>query len=108
VTYALTDLQETTFEYISTDSHATVFSSERKWITKILKLHDQFPEEVQIINLEKGNKSILAHIPRSQIGIKIKTPRKPCEISQEKMEKLKENMKKVGQNNKKKNKKEVN
>lgn len=89
----MADLIETSIEYITIDKHATFCSGERKWINKINKLHEQYPEEVQIVvHPENNDGIILAHIPKS--WLKVSPPRK-VNITEERRAELSERMKKA-------------
>lgn len=70
----MADFKETCVEYIDADPHATFCSAERKWINKILKLKESYPDEVDIREYpENNNGNILAHVPKS--WLKISPPR---------------------------------
>lgn len=89
----MADLIETSIEYVTIDKHATFCSGERKWINKINKLHEQYPEEVQIVIPPENNDGIiLAHIPKS--WLKVSPPRK-VNITEERRAELSERMKKA-------------
>lgn len=71
----MADFNETACDYYSCDRHATFCSSETKWINKIRKLHDQYPDEVEItVQPEDNQGMILVHIPKSWFNIR--PPRK--------------------------------
>ena len=71
----MADFKETCVEYLDADPHATFFSAERKWVNKILKLKEAYPDEVDIREYpENNNGNILAHIPKS--WLKISPPKK--------------------------------
>lgn len=71
----MADFKETTLEYLDADGYATFCSSETKWINKINKLHEQYPNEVQIISSPEDNYgTILAHVPKS--WFKLSPPKK--------------------------------
>jgi hypothetical protein len=71
----MSNFNETACDYLSCDKHATFCSSEIKWINKILKLAEQYPDEVEIQVLPENNQGmILAHIPKR--WFKIAPPRK--------------------------------
>lgn len=53
--------QENTIEWIRNSDTATVTFSQGRFITKIEKLAEKYPDEVQIVHRNKG--SIVAHIP---------------------------------------------
>ena len=66
----MADFKETCVEYLDVDPHATFCSAERKWINKILKLKETYPDEVDIREYpENNNGNILAHIPKSWLKI---------------------------------------
>ena len=70
----MADFKETCINYLNVDDHATFCSSERKWISKLLRLHEQRPGEVQIIADPEDNDGVLlAHIPKS--WVKVSPPR---------------------------------
>ena len=71
----MTDFKETALNYLDVEKYATFCSSERKWINKINRLHEQYPNDVQIIHDAESNYGmILAHIPKS--WFKISPPKK--------------------------------
>lgn len=66
----MADFKETCVEYLDADDHATFFSSERKWINKLLKLKEEYPDEVDIREYPEDNHGvILAHIPKKWMKI---------------------------------------
>ena len=68
------DFKETCVEYLDVDAHATFCSAERKWINKIIKLKESYPDEVDVRKYPEDNDgNILAHIPKS--WLKISPPR---------------------------------
>lgn len=71
----MTDFKETAVGYLDVDDRATFSSSERKWINKILKLRESYPDDVQIEYMPEDNHGmLLAHIPKS--WLKINPPHK--------------------------------
>lgn len=71
----MAELKETNIDIISTDEQATISSSERKYINKILKLHESNPAEVKVIIAPEDNHGVIvANIPKSYI--KVPPPRK--------------------------------
>ena len=69
------DFRETGIEYISCDDHATFFSSETKWINKLLSLKENNPDLIQITHYpEENDGAIVAHVPKS--WLKISPPKK--------------------------------
>lgn len=71
----MTDYKETAVGYLDVDDHAIFSSSERKWINKILKLRESYPDDVKIEYLPEDNHGmLLAHIPKS--WLKINPPHK--------------------------------
>lgn len=66
---------ETGFEYLIENDYATVWSSERKWINKIIKLQQEHPNNVDIKYYPENNHgTILAHVPKN--WLKVSPPRK--------------------------------
>lgn len=71
----MADFKETCIEYIDIDKHATFCSSERKWINKIYKLKEKYPNEVHIeVSEEDNDGMIVASVPKS--WMKISPPKK--------------------------------
>lgn len=71
----MTDLKETSVDFLNVDKYATFCSSETKWINKILKLHESHPNEVEIEYAPEDNDGMLvAHVPKN--WLKISPPRK--------------------------------
>ena len=70
----MADFKETCITYVGEDKTAIFCSSERKWISKIIKLHKQRPDEIKIIRRPEDNFGMLyAEIPKN--FIKISPPR---------------------------------
>ena len=89
----MADFKETCVEYIDLDKHATFCSSERKWINKIIRLHQSHPEEVEIICVPEDNEGvILAHIPKSWLKI---SPPKKMNLTEEQKAERAERMRKM-------------
>lgn len=74
-------LQENVIEFLRNQKTASVTFVQGKYVSKIRKLAEQFPEQCQIIADKDG--VIFAHIPTN--WVKISTPKK---ISEEQREKL--------------------
>ena len=66
------DFRETSIEYLSCNDHATLYSSEAKWMRKIKQLQSDYPDSVQIMN--ETSESMVVHIPKS--WLKVTPPRK--------------------------------
>lgn len=67
-------MKETSFEYIDENQYGTFCSSERKWINKILALHEKYPDKIQIRYWPEDNHGvILAYVPKK--WFKISPPR---------------------------------
>ena len=80
-------MTENVIEWIRNSPMATVTFCQGKYITKIRKLAERFPEECEIV-AENEDGSILAHIPTK--WIKINNTRR--ELSDEEREQLAERM----------------
>lgn len=63
-------LTENVFEWITGDKTATVTLSQKKYISKVKKLAEKFPDDVQIM-FENSDGSIVAHLPLSSIKLNI-------------------------------------
>lgn len=64
----MADERENAIEWINGQSRVTVTLSQGRYISKIKKLAEKFPEEVEIIK-ENADGTILAHIPLNYIKI---------------------------------------
>lgn len=62
------NMNENVIEFLRNEPVATVTFSQGKYITKIRKLAEKFPEECQITHENKDG-SIVAHIPTKWIKI---------------------------------------
>ena len=80
---------ENVIEWIENDKIATITLSQKRHITKIRKLAEEHPEEVQILH-NNADGSICAHIPVSYIKFN-----KPQVVSEERKEKARELMNKL-------------
>ena len=80
-------MTDNVIEWLRNSPTATVTFCQGKYITKIRKLAERFPDECEIL-AENEDGSILAHIPVK--WIKINNPRR--EISDEEREELAERM----------------
>ena len=70
----MADFKETCVDYLDVDPHATFCSAERRWVNKILKLKESYPDEVDIRYYPENNDGIIvAHIPKK--WLKISPPR---------------------------------
>lgn len=66
----MADFKETCIDYLDVDKYATFCSSERKWINKIYKLKEKYPNEVTIEVSEQDNEGmIVASIPKSWMKV---------------------------------------
>lgn len=71
----MTDFKETCINWLASEPNATFCSEESKWINKIKKLHDEYPDEVKItVDPEKNHGVLLADVPKT--WIKVSPPRK--------------------------------
>lgn len=81
----MADFKETAFDYLDVDDKATFCSSERRWINKMIKLSEKFPDEVKIDRMPEDNGGvILAHLPKNWLKI---SPPKKVNLSEEEREK---------------------
>lgn len=77
----MSDLKETTTNTINGDKYFTMSSSEQKWINKINKLHDKYPDEVKITNVDPDG-TIMAELPITYF--KVSHPKVMSEESKQK------------------------
>lgn len=74
-------MNETAFDYLSCDNHATFSTSEPKWIKKLTTLAKTHPDEVQIIYTPEQNEGMLyAHVPKTWLKV---TPPKKMTLTDE-------------------------
>jgi len=78
--------KETCYAHWSENTYGTISSSERKWINKIHKLKEKYPDEVEIRHINYDG-SIVARIPHSWFKI---SPHRKKKISDEDKAKIRE------------------
>lgn len=83
------DLKENAIEFYKGDKRATVSFSQGKYISRIKKLKEKYPDEVEIV-AENSDGSLYAHIPTKWIKIN-----PPQQISEERKIELAERMAKL-------------
>lgn len=70
----MAEIRETCIDTTNEVDYATVCSSEQKWINKIKKLHEEHPNEVQILYSPEDNQGVVvAHVPKT--WMKLSPPR---------------------------------
>lgn len=82
----MADLRENSIEFYADDKTATVSFTQGRYITRIRKLAEKYPDECQI-TAENKDGSIVAHIPTKWVRV---SP--PKQISEETKEKLAEQL----------------
>lgn len=83
-------MKETCFDYLDCDKYGVFSSDERKWIAKINKLKEQFPDCVVIKRTPEENDGMLiAHLPKEWMKI---TPPRKVNITEERRAVLIERM----------------
>lgn len=80
-------MNENVIEWLTNDSEVTVTLSQRKYITKVKKLQEKYPDEVRIV-VENKDGSVVAKLPIKYI--KISAPRK---VSEEQRDQARERLK---------------
>lgn len=80
------DLKENAIEFYKGDKRATVSFSQGKYISRIKKLKEKYPDEVEIV-AENPDGSLYAHIPTKWVKIN-----PPKEISEEQKQAMIENL----------------
>lgn len=78
--------QENVIEFLKDAKTATVTFSQGRYISKIKKLAEKYPDEVEIISVNKN--SIMAHIPVKAIKISIIEARERTEEEIERSKKI--------------------
>jgi hypothetical protein len=64
----MSELRENAIEWINGQDKVTVTLSQGRYISKVKRLADKFPEEVEIVK-ENEDGTLLAHIPLNYIKI---------------------------------------
>src|SRR5574344_46274 len=64
----MSELRENAIEWINGQDKVTVTLSQGRYISKVKRLADKFPEEVEIVE-ENEDGTLLAHIPLNYIKI---------------------------------------
>ena len=71
----MADAKETCFDYLDVDDRAVFSTSERKWITRIMKLKEKYPDHVDIrCSPEENYGELVACVPKN--WFKLSPPRK--------------------------------
>ena len=79
-------MTENVIEWITNEERATVTFSQGRFKTRIRKLAEEYPDEIEIA-AENKDGSICAHIPTSWVRI---TPPKKHEATEEEKERLRQ------------------
>ena len=74
----MSDFKENVLEWITNESIVTATITQGRTITKIKRLAERFPDEVEIIHTNSDG-SILAHLPLRAIKINLTTKRELTE-----------------------------
>ena len=82
---------ENVIEWITNDKTVTVTLSQRKYITKVRKLAEKFPDEVEFL-YENKDGSVLVKLPLRAIKINLTEKR---ELTEEQLEAMRERMRKM-------------
>lgn len=91
-------MRETGFDYVVEDDHATIWSTEKKWINKIINLQQEHPNDVKIIHRpEDNNGMIYAHVPQNWFKL---SPPKRVNMTEEQKAAAAERLKAIRQNQK--------
>ena len=83
---------ENVIEFLRNSKIATITFSQPRYVTKIKKLANDFPEEVQLLH-ENQDGSVVAHIPTSYVKIS-----RPREYTEEQRAVMAERLKNVKKN----------
>lgn len=82
------NMTENVIEWINGDENVTVTLSQRKYISKVKKLAEKFPDEVEIVYTNTDG-SIVCHLPLRAIKINL-TPKR--ELTEEQKEIMRERL----------------
>jgi len=86
----LADAKETCFDYLDVDDHAVFSTSERKWITRIMKLKEKYPDHVDIrCDPEENYGELVAYVPKNWFKL---SPPRQLNYTDEQREALMERM----------------
>lgn len=66
------NFKETSIDYLTCDNYAVFYSGETKWINKMRRYAEQYPNEVCI--QQDNDWGLIAHVPRN--WMKVAPPRK--------------------------------
>lgn len=70
----MSDFKETCVNHVAPDNFISFCSSEKKWINKVMRLHEKHPDKVKIIHAAEDNYGVLcADLPSN--WLKISPPR---------------------------------
>lgn len=90
------DIRETSIDKIQGESIVTVYTTENKYVNKLNKLHMDYPDLVQLKEVEDG---IIAKVPSD--WFKFVSPKRSANASEEQKQKMKERMAKARESRKK-------
>lgn len=86
----MSDFHETALNYLVEDEHMTFCTCERKWINKINKFKEEYPDDVEITDYPESNYGyMVVHLPKSWFTIRV--PRK-VELSEEEKQRRSERL----------------
>jgi hypothetical protein len=73
------NMRETSADYTVGNDFMTFYSAEPKWVSKVKKWKEKFPDDIDI-RCENSDGSIVVHFPKSWFKI---SPKKQCNLSDE-------------------------
>lgn len=89
--------RETAMEYLTDEKHGTFCSSEDKWIRKIRKWKEEYPEQVTITHEPVDPEDcLIAHLPKGWFAVR---PPKKMKLTEEQKRQASERMKAMNANN---------
>ena len=95
----MADIKETAWDFIQGEKTGTFYSGQQKWIKKIHKYKEKYPDQIDIIHINSDG-SVLAHAPESWFKF---SPPKQMNISKERRKEMAENMRRIANNKKQQN-----
>lgn len=84
---------ETAVEFLSEDSHLTYTTNEKKYVNKLRRQAEEYPDDVQIVT-EYPDGTVVAHLPQKWF-VAPKPPAKRAPLSEERKAELRDRLAKM-------------
>lgn len=79
------EIKETSFNYVDVDNIASFTTYERRWINKIKKWEQDYPDKVKVV-AENEDGTVCVHLPKQ--WFKVSPPKKVSDEHRERMREL--------------------